>query len=71
MEGTIGIEGEKYLSRDLSSKAILNSNTKEIAKYKEQTKKLEETKRISLEIETLKQDVGEIKALLKALLLKE
>ena len=68
------IEGHPDLIRDVKTNAILNNNKSEYEKYliSAQIKKHQKTKveKIEEEIDTLKEDVAEIKDLLKTVLSK-
>ena len=67
MEHTVGIEGHPNLKRDLHSKAVLNTNRTELSRYKQQTSILDRNRNLTEEVATLKQDMVEIKELLRQL----
>jgi formiminotetrahydrofolate cyclodeaminase len=68
------IEGHPDLIRDVKTNAILNNNKSEYEKYiiASRVKKVEKTKveKIEEELDTLKEDITEIKDLLKTVLSK-
>lgn len=61
------IKGVKY-TRDLDNMAILCSDTSEVARYQAEMKKQQENRLRDKEINSLKNDVAEIKALLKQII---
>jgi hypothetical protein len=67
---TVQIKDERYLQRELSSKAILNTNKSEITRYREQTAAIERNKLQLSEFALLKQKVDKIEGLLEAILFK-
>lgn len=68
MEGFVKVEGKEGLVRDLSSGAIINTNTSEFENYmrkRNASKQLrEELEEQSKEINNIKNEIGEIKQLL-------
>lgn len=62
------IENESGYVKDLSNRAILSTDTAALEAYKLRRKKAAETQAKLDEINTLKQDVAEIKDLLRQLL---
>jgi uncharacterized HAD superfamily protein len=62
---------EPDLIREKDSKAILNTNTKELNKYKEEREKQLKLKSIAVEHDLMKTDIAEIKSLLRELLGKK
>jgi uncharacterized protein (UPF0262 family) len=58
----------KFLVRDMYSKAILNTDTSVIKKHEMRMRDLQKEEARTLEINCLKQDMIEIKAMLKSLL---
>jgi len=62
---------EPDLIREKDSKAILNTNTKELNKYKEEREKQLKLKSIAVEHDSMKTDIAEIKSLLRELLGKK
>ncbi len=65
---TVPINNERYLHRELSSKALLSTDRGAINRYKEQTAIIERNKTQLSEVATLKEEVKEIKELLLQLL---
>ena len=55
-------------SRDLDSNAIINTNVEKMEQYKRQRAERLKLQQTSVEVEELRQDVAEIKALLLELL---
>lgn len=66
MEG-IKIEGDPDLVRDPQTNAVINSNSTAYVQYMQQKEK---RKKQELEIQELKDEIGEIKSLLKTLINK-
>lgn len=72
MRNIVQIEGNNGLIRDMSSHAILNASSEQIDSYNSR-KKVAQLRELELskqkeEINSLKEDVKEIKAMLEALL---
>lgn len=67
----VPIDGQQNLVRDVGSKAILNNNTKELAKYQEQTRILNQNKNVASRVDKLEDDISKIKTMLELLLLKD
>lgn len=53
--------------RDASSFAILNTDTEAFNQYKEEREKILKLDRLAKEVQTLQQDIGDIKTLLQQL----
>lgn len=70
MTETVGIKGERYLQREIHSKGLLNTDTSEISRYNQQRAILDRNKDMSEKVENLRQDVDEIKDMLKQLMTK-
>ena len=70
MHDLVKIEGEKFLIRDMHSKALLNTNLDEINTYERQKTMIQNNQKIAEEVESLKQDMITIKNLLLQLLNK-
>jgi tRNA(Ser,Leu) C12 N-acetylase TAN1 len=72
MKNLIPIEGEKYLFRDLNTNAIINTSKTDYKNYtslKEQKiKESERIVRIEDEVNQIKNDLAEIKGLLRSIL---
>lgn len=66
----IKVKDHPGLVRDSQSKAILNTNDIALAKYREERDKQLRIQRAIEDVDGLKQDVDEIKAMLKKLLEK-
>lgn len=66
MEG-IKIEGDPDLVRDPQTNAVINSNSTAYVQYMQQKEK---RRKQELEIQELKDEIGEIKSLLKTLINK-
>lgn len=62
------VKDSKDLIRQKQSNAILNTNTKELNKYKEEREKKIKLKKLIEENNQMKNDIEEIKSLLKQLL---
>ena len=69
MEKYIKVETDKSLVRDLNSNAIINKNQSEFDKFLELSRKKHEEKKkfdnMRSDLDSLKQDVNEIKTLLR------
>jgi hypothetical protein len=69
------VEGNDSLVRDISNKAVINSNVKEYQSYIEKRNMMniqkEELKNHSQEINNLKKDISEIKDMLSILIGKK
>jgi formiminotetrahydrofolate cyclodeaminase len=69
------VEGNDSLVRDISNKAVINSNVKEYQSYIEKRNMMhiqkEELKKQSQEINNLKKDMSEIKDMLSILIGKK
>lgn len=61
------IKGVKY-SRDLDNMAVLCEDKSEITRYQTEIRKQQENRLRDIEINNLKNDVAEIKALLKQII---
>lgn len=61
------IKGVKY-SRDLDNMAVLCEDKSEVIRYQTEVRKQQENYRRDIEINSLKNDVAEIKALLKQII---
>ena len=61
------IKGTKYV-RDLSNMAVLCGDTSEIRRYNKEMQKMQQEQQRDLEINNLKNEVAEIKALIKQLI---
>lgn len=68
---TVQIVGHQNLVRDIASKALLNTDTGAMERYKYQTRIFDEAKKKTDDINQMKQEMAEIKALLLALLHKD
>ena len=64
----VPIQDQPDLVRDLGSKAILNQNRIHIDNYERQKRVLDTAKNQTEEIQQIKQDLSEIKQLLRGLL---
>lgn len=64
----VNIIGHGNLIRDLDSKAILNTDSNAIERYKRQTQIFEDAKKKMDDITELRRDIDEIKLLLKRIL---
>ena len=62
------VRDNKDLVRHAQSNAILNTNLKELNKYKEEREEKMKLKRLTDESEQMKNDIQEIKSLLQQLL---
>jgi hypothetical protein len=62
------VRDNKDLVRHTQSNAILNTNLKELNKYKEEREEKIKLKRLADESEQMKNDIQEIKSLLQQLL---
>lgn len=63
---TVKVSGHKNFVRDMNSQAIINTNSSEYEEYKklEEASRLRETTMVN-EINSLKNDISEIKSILK------
>jgi hypothetical protein len=61
------IKGTKYV-RDLSNMAVLCGDTSEVRRYNTEMRKMQQEQQRDLEINNLKNEVAEIKALIKQLI---
>lgn len=68
MTDFLKVKDNKDLVRQKQSNAILNTNLKELNKYKEEREEKMKLKRLADESEQMKNDIQEIKSLLKQLL---
>lgn len=68
MDDVIKVKDNKDLVRHKQSSAILNTNTRELNKYKEEREQKLKLKKLADESEQMKADIEEIKSLLKQLL---
>lgn len=62
------VVNEPDLIRETDSKAILNTNAKELNKYKQEREERMKMKKLLEESEVMKSDITEIKSLLRELL---
>jgi hypothetical protein len=62
------VVNEPDLIRENDSKAILNTNAKELNKYKQEREERMKMKKLLEESEVMKSDITEIKSLLRELL---
>jgi hypothetical protein len=62
------VKDNKDLVRQKQSNAILNTNLKELNKYKEEREEKMKLKRLVEESEQMKNDIDEIKSLLRQLI---
>ena len=69
MEKYLKVESDKFLVRDVDSNAIVNRNKDEFDKFMELSRKKHEEKRkfdnMRSDLDSLKQDMNEIKTLLR------
>ena len=65
LKNTVQVEDHPDLVRDLSTQAIINTNTSAYERRLEQLHKIELDKQQTADIEILKKDIAEIKKLLK------
>lgn len=65
---TVPIDNERYLQRDLGSKAILSTDRAAINRYREQVAVIERNKQQLSEVASLKQDVARLTELVEQLL---
>lgn len=65
---TIPIDNERYLKRELSSKAILSTDKASINRYLEQTQVIERNKKQLLEVVDLREEVNRLTRLVEQLL---
>lgn len=68
MTDFLKVKDNKDLVRQTKSNAILNTNLKELNKYREEREEKMKLKRLADESEQMKNDIQEIKSLLKQLL---
>lgn len=68
MTDFLKVKDNKDLVRQTKSNAILNTNLKELNKYREEREEKLKLKRLADESEQMKNDIQEIKSLLKQLL---
>lgn len=68
MTDFLKVKDNRDLVRQKQSNAILNTNLKELNKYKEEREEKMKLKRLADESEQMKTDIQEIKSLLKQLL---
>lgn len=68
MADHLKVKDNKDLVRQRQSNAILNTNLKELNKYKEERDEKMKLKRLADESEQMKNDIQEIKSLLQQLL---
>lgn len=68
MADHLKVRDNKDLVRHAQSNAILNTNLKELNKYKEEREEKIKLKRLADESEQMKNDIQEIKSLLQQLL---
>jgi hypothetical protein len=68
MTDILKVKDSKDLIRQKQSNAILNTNTKELNKYKEEREEKIKLKKLVEENNQMKNDIEEIKSLLKQLL---
>jgi len=72
MKDLVPVEGEKYLFRDMNSNAIINTSTKEYNNYtqlkQQKEKELERISQLENDFKQIKNDLDEIKLLLKGAL---
>ena len=68
MADFLKVKDNRDLVRQKQSNAILNTNLKELNKYKEEREEKMKLKRLAEESEQMKSDIQEIKSLLKQLL---
>ena len=68
MTDFLKVKDNRDLVRQKQSNAILNTNLKELNKYKEEREEKMKLKRLADESEQMKNDIQEIKSLLKQLL---
>lgn len=66
----VKINDSNSLIRDLHSKAILETNNQALIRYQQQQKLFEQRNKQLTEIDTLKQEVSDIKDILKIILEK-
>ena len=67
MEDVLKVKDNQDLVRQKQSNAILNTNLKELNKYKQEREEKMKLKQIIEENEKMKTDIDEIKSLLKQL----
>lgn len=67
-ETFLKVKEDKDLIRSADSKAILNTNLKELNKYRQEREEKLKLKRLSEDSEKMKSDIEEIKSLIKQLI---
>lgn len=67
-ESFLKVKENKDLVRAIDSKAILNTNLKELNKYRQEREERLKLKRLSEDSEKMKSDIEEIKSLLMQLI---
>lgn len=68
MSEFLKVKEDKDLIRAADSKAILNTNLKELTKYRQEREERLKLKRLSEDSEKMKSDIEEIKSLLRQLI---
>lgn len=68
MNEILKVKDNKDLVRQKQSSAILNTNVKELNKYKEEREEKMKLKKLVEESEQMKNDIDEIKSLLRQLI---
>lgn len=68
MSEILKVKDNKDLVRQKQSSAILNTNVKELNKYKEEREEKMKLKKLVEESEQMKNDIDEIKSLLRQLI---
>lgn len=75
MSRYVGIKGNRNLLKDLKSNAVLNINSSEIEQAKERKKisleKKQKLEALERDVDAIKDDMAQIKSLLKSLLEKQ
>jgi hypothetical protein len=71
MSNYIKVKDHPDLVRDRNSNAILNTDAEALNKYREERERLLKVKNAVNEVETLRNDVNEIKEMLQLLLKRE
>jgi hypothetical protein len=71
MSNYIKVKDHPDLVRDRNSNAILNNDAEALNKYREERERLLKVKNAVNEVETLRNDVNEIKEMLQLLLKRE
>ena len=62
------VKGKPNLVRDTHTKALLNTDTSHIRKHDKRMKDIQHQEQIDKDIDILKNDIGEIKSMLKQIL---